>query len=149
MTIWGMNKMPENSLVGYCGLYCGDCHGYTGSIADLARDLRKELRKNNFNKVAEAIPFKEFDNYPECYECLGAMVKLRCEGCRDSSRSKYCEIAKCARENEYMGCWQCDEFETCGKFDFLKPVHKDANIKNLKNIKKKGIDSIIEGKRYF
>jgi hypothetical protein len=30
-----MNNDAEE-LVTYCGLYCGDCHGYTGSAADLA-----------------------------------------------------------------------------------------------------------------
>ena len=104
--------MSKESLISYCGLYCGVCLFYTGSIADLARDLRKELRKYKFNEVAKAIPFKEFKNYPECYECLGAMVKLRCKGCREGFRSKFCDIANCAQKKEYEGCWECDEFET-------------------------------------
>ena len=53
--------MTDKSLVSYCGLYCGDCHGYKGSIADLASDLRKELKKYNFDEVAKVIPFKEFN----------------------------------------------------------------------------------------
>ena len=89
--------MSKENLVAYCGLYCGDCYNYTGSIADLARDLRKELRKNKFKETAKVMPFKEFDNYQECYECLGAMVKLRCKGCRDGFRSKFCKIAKWPR----------------------------------------------------
>jgi hypothetical protein len=141
--------MPDESLVSYCGLYCGDCHSYTGSIADLARDLRKELRKNRFTEVAKVIPFKEFDNYQECYECLGAMVKLRCKGCRGGFRSKFCKIAQCAQKREYEGCWQCDEFETCQKFDFLKPVHKDANLKNLRKIKRQGVEGFLKGKRHW
>ena len=141
--------MPDENLVSYCGLYCGDCHGYTGSIADLARDLRKELRKNKFDEVAKVIPFKEFKNYPECYECLGAMVKLRCKGCRGGFRSKFCEITKCALEKEYQGCWQCKKFETCEKFKFLKPVHKDANLKNLRKIKRQGLEVFIKGKKHW
>ncbi|MGZ7210386.1 MAG: hypothetical protein ACXVHV_10935 [Methanobacterium sp.] len=50
--------MMDKSLVSYCGLYCGDCHGYTGSIADLARDLRKELRKYKFKEVAKVNAFQ-------------------------------------------------------------------------------------------
>jgi len=42
--------MKDENLVTYCGLYCGDCFNYTGSIADMARDLRKELRKINLQK---------------------------------------------------------------------------------------------------
>lgn len=138
--------MSDEKLVSYCGLYCGDCHGYTGSIADLARDLRKELRKARFDKVAEAVPFKEFENYPECYECLGAMANLRCKGCREGFRAKYCNIAKCAEKNKYEGCWECDEFETCKEFEFLKPVHKDANLKNLRKIKRQGVEGFLKGK---
>lgn len=141
--------MADEKLVAYCGLYCGDCYNYTGSIADLARDLRKELRRNKFKEAAEVMPFKEFDNYQECYECLGAMVKLRCKGCRGGFRSKFCKIAKCAQKREYQGCWECDEFQTCPKFDFLKPIHKEANIKNLRKIKRQGIDGFLEGKRHW
>lgn len=141
--------MKEHNLVTYCGLHCEDCFNYTGSIADLARDLRKELRESNFDKVAEALPFKEFDNYSECYECLGGLENLRCEGCRDGSRAKFCKIAQCAQKNEYEGCWECGEFETCKEFEFLKPLHKDANLKNLRKIKEQGVEGFLNGKRYW
>lgn len=141
--------MDNENLISYCGLYCGSCFQYIGSVADMARDLRKELRKNKFDKVAEAIPFKEFDNYPECYQCLGAMVKLRCKGCRGGFRSKFCKIAKCAQKKGYQGCWECDEFETCKEFEFLKPIHKDANIKNLRKIKKQGVEGFLNGKKHW
>jgi hypothetical protein len=32
----------KQDLIGYCGLYCGDCPGYTQTVANLARDLRKQ-----------------------------------------------------------------------------------------------------------
>lgn len=38
-----MVKQNKNPMA-YCGLCCLDCFGYKGKIADLARDLRKELR---------------------------------------------------------------------------------------------------------
>lgn len=140
--------MSDENLVGYCGLYCGDCPNYTGVIADLARDLRKELRKNKFELVAENIPFKELKSYPECYECLGAMVKLRCKGCK-TGRANFCNIGKCAVKKDIDGCWECDEFESCDKFEFLKPIHGEANLKNLRKIKKDGIEVFITGKRYW
>ena len=67
--------MPEGKeLIAYCGLYCGDCFGHQGKIADLARDLRKELRKHRFDKTAETLSevsfFATFKNYPQCYEVL-------------------------------------------------------------------------------
>ena len=45
----------DENLIAYCGLYCGDCHGFSGKIPDLARDLRKELRKVRYDKFAEFI----------------------------------------------------------------------------------------------
>ena len=78
-----MSNKEEASLITYCGLYCGDCHGYTGTIPDLARDLRKELRRTRYDKFAETISKQPFGgalrNYKECYEALGMMVKFRCK----------------------------------------------------------------------
>jgi hypothetical protein len=131
----------------YCGLYCGDCAFGRGTIPDLARDLRKELRDNRFDKVADAIPFPEFKKYGDCYEVLGAMVKLRCKGCRGGSRSRFCNIAQCAVKKGLEGCWECGDFSDCGKLDFLVPVHGDAHIKNLRAIRKVGVEEWAEGKR--
>jgi len=48
--------MSEKSgMIAYCGLYCQEWPSYTGSIADLARDLRKELRTFRYDKVAESL----------------------------------------------------------------------------------------------
>jgi len=33
--------------------------------------------------------------------------------------------------------------------DFLKPIHEDAHPKNLRKIKKQGIDKFLSGKRYW
>jgi hypothetical protein len=73
------NDGEDKNLIAYCGLYCGDCFSYKGKVADLARDLRKELRQAKFDKIAEGIPFEEFKHYKECYETLGALVRLRCK----------------------------------------------------------------------
>lgn len=133
----------------YCGLYCGDCAFGKGTIPDLARDLRKELRETRFERVAEVIPFPEFKKYTDCYEVLGAMVKLRCKGCRGGSRSKYCHIAQCALKKGLGGCWECEELSGCAKLDFLVPVHGDAHLKNLRAIKKAGVDEWEQGKRLW
>ena len=140
----------DEYLIAYCGLYCGDCSSHKGKIADLARDLRKELRQAKFDKLAEGIPFKEFQHYKECYEVLGGMIKLRCKSaCRGGGGNPFCSIRKCCQKKEITGCWQCDEFETCGKLDFLKPIHGDAHIKNLRTIKKAGVNAFLEGKKYW
>lgn len=142
----------DKKLIAYCGLYCDDCFGHNGRIPDLARDLRKELRAAKFEKFASEISklnfAKVYEHYPECYEVLGAMVKFRCKkGCREGGGPPFCKMRKCCQKKGIDGCWECDEFETCKKLDFLKPVHDDGHIKNLRRLKKKGPDEFVKGKR--
>ena len=137
----------KTDLVAYCGLYCGGCFGYKGEIADMARDLRKELRKERFDIIARGIPFKEFANYRECYEVLGALVRLRCNSaCRGGGGNPFCKIRKCCQKKDIKGCWECDDMETCDKLDSLKVNHGDANPKNLRKLKKKGVEGFLKGK---
>jgi hypothetical protein len=145
-------EQDELNVITYCGLCCLDCHGHTGKIADLAKDLRKELHAVKYEKFAESIsvnPFaKAFKNYPECYELLGEMEKFRCEkGCRNGGGPPFCRIRKCCQENNRSGCWECDSVPQCEKLDFLNAVHGDGHRKNLAIIKKKGVDGFIQGKR--
>jgi hypothetical protein len=141
-----------DKLVAFCGLCCLDCHGYSGKVADLARDLRKELRASKYDKFAHFISNEKFGaafkDYDKCYEVLGAMVKFRCrKGCRDGGGPPFCKIRNCCQKQAIEGCWQCDQFETYNKLDFLKGVHEDAHLKNLRLIKKKGVAEFIKGKR--
>ena len=147
--------MPEEKdLVAYCGLYCGDCFGHKGKIADLARDLRKELRQAKFEKNADVMStvsfFEVFKNYRQCYDVLGALVKFRCKrACRGGGGPPFCKMRTCCQKKGIDGCWLCHEFETCEKLDFLKPVHGDAHLKNLRILNKTGVDSFLEGKRFW
>ncbi len=140
----------NKTLIAYCGLYCGDCFNYKGEIADLARDLRKKLRESKFDRASEGLSkyFKDFKDYDTCYRVLGSMVRLRCKrACTNGGGNPNCTIRKCCQKKEIRGCFECGEFETCKKFDFLKPIHKDANLKNLKKIKKNGQDKFINSRR--
>lgn len=141
----------DTNLIAFCGLYCGDCHGYQGRIPDLARDLRKELRAARYDKFAELISKEAFakplENYKECYEALGTMVKFRCKkGCRNGGGPPFCKVRKCCQRKGIEGCWECGEFKSCEKLDFLWVVHGDAHIKNLSAIKKKGKHGFLQGK---
>jgi len=144
--------MNENkNLVAYCGLYCGDCFNYKGEIADLARDLRKKLREEEFDRVAKGLSkyFWEFKNYEVCYEVLGTMVRLRCKRtCRGGGGSPSCKVRSCCQKKNIQGCWECEDFEACEKLDFLKPIHGEDHLDNLRKLKKQGIDSFVKGKRY-
>jgi hypothetical protein len=147
--------MKENEdLIAYCGLYCGDCHGYQQKIPDLARDLRKELRKSKYQKFADFLSThsfgQSFRDYDKCYQVLGAMVKFRChKGCRSGGGPPFCKIRNCCQKNGFVGCWECTEFESCDKLDFLRPVHDEGHIKNLKILHKKGAEDFINGKRHW
>ena len=144
----------ETGLIAYCGLYCGDCFAHKGKVADLARDLRKELRQTRFDKTVEALSeesfFKAFAEYPVCYEVLGGMVKFRCKrACRGGGGPPHCKIRKCCTKKGIDGCWQCDEYESCDKLDIHNISHGDAHTKNLRKLKKKGVDEFISGKKYW
>jgi hypothetical protein len=144
----------EKELIAYCGLYCGDCFAHKGVVADLARDLRKELRQAKFNRIAQTMSetpfFAVYKDYPRCYEVLGALVKFRCKKtCRSGGGPPFCKIRKCCKKKGLEGCWQCNEFETCENLDFLKTSHGEAHLKNLRMLKKEGVDNFIKGKRYW
>jgi hypothetical protein len=90
--------IDNKDLVAYCGFYCGDCFIYQGKIADLARDLRKELRTTKFHRFANLISkyFKPYKNYDQAYELLGMMVKLRCNRtCHKGGGPPACKIRNC------------------------------------------------------
>jgi len=144
----------EREMISYCGLYCSECPNHTGRIADLSRDLRKELRSVRFDKTAESLSelsfFTMFKDYDTCYAVLGGMVKLRCKhACRGGGGNPYCKIRKCCQRKELEGCWLCDEFVTCEKLQELKANHGEAHIKNLRKIERKGIDGFLDGPKHW
>ena len=147
--------MADNSdLIAYCGLYCGDCISHKGKVADLARDLRKELRAAKFDKTAAflaTIPFFEaYKHYDECYQVLGTLVKFRCKKtCKGGGGPPFCKMRKCCQKKGIEGCWECGDFETCEELDFLKLGHGDAHIKNLRKLKKSGVDAFLAGTKYW
>ena len=145
-----MECSPEK--IAYCGLYCGECPSHTGSIPDLARDLRKELRAHRYEKTAAALSqvpfFAAFKDYDACYEVLGAMVKLRCgKACRQGGGNPYCAIRKCATKKSLEGCWLCVEFEECEKLSSLEASHGVAHIMNLRAIRRNGVEGFLQGKK--
>jgi hypothetical protein len=144
----------ESNRVTFCGLCCDDCFARQGKLADMARDLRKELRAARFEKTAEAlgqIPyFAAFRDYPACYEVLGAIVKFRCGRiCREDGGPPNCKIRNCCRKKGIEGCWECEEYRECDKFTFLERGHGDANKKNLDTIRRKGMDGFLQGNRHW
>jgi len=140
----------DKNLIAYCGLYCGDCFNYKGEIAALARDLRKKLREENFAVASQGLSryFKEFAHYEQCYAVLGAMVRLRCKrGCKGGGGNPACKAIACCQKKDIAGCWECAEFETCTRLDFLKPIHGDEHLKNLRKLKKQGVKALLSTRK--
>jgi hypothetical protein len=144
----------KSELVSYCGLYCPDCPLYVGKISDLARNLRKELRRVKYDKFANYIfkfpEGKQFEHFNECYDALGAMMKFRCEkGCRQGGGTENCQIRQCCQDQNFEGCWQCTKYEHCTKLDALNALHGNAHRKNLKSIQKRGTTEFIKGNKHW
>ncbi len=144
----------KEKLISYCGLYCGDCSGYQGTVAHLARALHKELRRERFADLAKLlcqVPFfKDLQYFPQCCAVLETLPKLRCrKTCRGQGGPPGCAIRACNRGKEFDGCWQCDAFRTCAKLDPLRAYHGDAHLRNLSKIKRNGPTAFVEGKRHW
>ena len=139
-------KKTEKNLTAYCGLYCGDCIRYQSKASDLANQLLNELDHHHFSDYSEIKKrhAKEFENYDAMVSLLNAVSKFSCEipcrlggdGCGGS-----CEIVRCIKTKSYEGCWECNEFESCRKLEFLKPFHGEAPINNLRIIRECGIEN--------
>lgn len=144
--------MKKKKLLAYCGLYCGDCGGYTGTIADAAANLQKELEDYKFVRTAKHLFSDQLKDYDKFVEMLGFMTTLKCDVfCRNKTdTSTSCQIRKCCREKGYYGCYECDDFEVCEKLESMKDLHQDSCVKNLRAIKEMGLEKWIElGTRYW
>jgi len=136
----------EIELTAYCGLYCGDCIRYRSRAIDLAEGLADELQKIKFDHYSQIKKdsVKEFEHYKEFREVLDAIARLECDvPCRAGGDGclEPCEIKKCVRMKNFQGCWECNEFETCKKLDFLKPIHGETPRGNLRKIKEHGLQN--------
>jgi len=142
----------NKKLLAYCGLYCGDCAGYSGEIANTAKKFKKVLEKYKFDRTAKSLFSKELKDYDKFCEMLGFITGLKCpQTCRereDSSTS--CKIRKCCKDKGFYACYECDDFKTCNILKSLEGLHQDSCVKNLEAIKKMGLETwIIKGKRLW
>lgn len=129
--------MPEINpvtLTAYCGLDCSKCFSYTKTISEAAKQLRRTMRAEKMKQVWPSMPF--LGDYAAFKKDLDALSGLRCKGCRDGGGNPFCQIRRCAQKLGHEGCWQCGDFETCGKLAFLEAGHKDEHLKNLRVLSK-------------
>jgi hypothetical protein len=136
----------RSDMVAYCGLYCGTCPAYTGSLAGPARELRDELRRNKCDKAASRLAripgLKAFEHYEQLDALLVTLAKMRCANpCRVGGGSAQCRIRKCVRSKNLAGCWQCEGFAACTTLQALEE-YGDIDrtyLKNLGKIKRHGV----------
>jgi len=131
-------------LTACCGLYCGDCIRYRSRAATLSAALKEDLDRSDFASYAKvkANALAQLKHYESFDGILQAIAALRCDrpcraggdGCGQS-----CEFKKCAGVKGLEGCWQCADFEGCGKFAFLDPFHGNGPRENLRKINQYGL----------
>ena len=137
--------MKDRDFTTYCGIYCGDCPRYNAKFSDMCSEILEEFEASHFSKLAAVIATKndKFKQYPEMLSLLETINDLKCEvPCRlGGGRGGACEVIVCNKNKAIEGCWDCSDFEQCGKLDFLKPFCEDAPIKNLRKIKEYGVEN--------
>jgi hypothetical protein len=105
--------------------------------------LKEALEDADFQSYASVkSPFgSEFQHYDSFLIVLEALTNHFCSaGCRISGgcSTEPCQIIQCCREKDYEGCWECGIFETCEKFESLKPRCEASVMHNLREIRENG-----------
>jgi len=107
--------------IAYCGFDCATCEVRVATVNndDVLREKIAEEWKKRYNS---------FDISTEMINCAGCkgegVLNKRCE---------YCEIRKCALQDNLETCAECENFEDC---KFLKKVHQNVPeaLENLRSL---------------
>ena len=67
----------KKDLLAYCGLYCGDCGGYSGEIAYNAIKLKSSLDKFKFERTAHGIFPDKLSEYEKFSSMLTFLTSLK------------------------------------------------------------------------
>jgi len=142
----------RKELLAYCGLYCGDCAGYSGEIAKTANKLKNLLIKYKFNITAKHYFSKDLKEYNKFNDMLEFITTLKCEKtCRKKEDDETkCEIRICCRNKGFFACYECINYMECEKLKSQQKAHGDSYLKNFQAIKEMGIDNWVRnGRRYW
>jgi hypothetical protein len=135
------------SHVAYCGLCCGACPAYTGTIPDLAARLKKELKDSKVEKVVGKVPLPGLEHYREFAATLDNLSKQRCrKACKEGGGFAKCGIRVCCTGRELAGCWECDESASCEKLDFIRLAHGAGLDRRFRKIRKDGLKELVATK---
>ncbi|WXG42024.1 MAG: DUF3795 domain-containing protein [Candidatus Freyarchaeum deiterrae] len=144
----------DKEFTAYCGLYCRDCIPSNQQLFSLAEKLREQLDESRFEKYAELKGKKDevFNDYQIFRKVLTAIIQLRChKTCINNGGNPNCRIRECVNEKGIEGCWECPDFEDCELLEPLSIYHGDTPKRNLRLIKKYGVENWTDkrGKHYI
>lgn len=142
----------DRDLLGYCGLFCGDCAGHSGDIAEAATALACVLDASRFDRTARALFAEQVGDYDAFLDTLAFLSQLRCPTiCRERAAGETdCRIRACAIARGFYACHECDQFETCSELQRLEDLHGDSCVRNLRAIREMGLDAwLAKGERFW
>mgnify|MGYP006303762563 CR=1 FL=1 len=149
-------KDKVDDLIAFCGYYCADCMLFNSRIAKLAEQLGDEIDRSGFDryfavKSACADPLIEdvesFNDYQVFKKMLDVLVRQTCHTpCRSGGDGcgEECPIKRCVLERGLQGCWECGDYESCDKTDFVVPFWGDILRQNIELIKTHGLETWLE-----
>ncbi len=134
----------EAELVTYCGIYCGDCLGYTGVIAEAADEFLDVLDKYKFYMTAKNVFPGKLGNYDRLIDMLMFMAELKChKTCRERTEDEAsCVVRNCCKTRGLYACHECSEFEHCMTLtSVLGGLNLGACLLNLREMKDMGLEA--------
>jgi hypothetical protein len=127
----------------YCGLCCLDCIPSNRGLFARVRELKSLLEELQFANYARLKSGQQgiFGEYTKFLAVLHEIGKLECQvPCRSGGGKGECDVRDCVLTRDYEGCWECDQYGSCEKLDYLKKVHPNLEY-HLELIKDEGIES--------
>ena len=142
----------ETDLITYCGIYCGDCLGYTGVIAEATDTFLDVLDKYRFYMTARNVFPKELGDYDRLIDMLLFMSELKChKTCRErTDEEASCVVRDCCNERGLFACHECSGFEGCETLgSVLGGLHLGACLQNLREMREIGLEAWLrDGRRH-
>ena len=129
--------MKNRNLVGRCGIYCGACFAYRGNVSKKAIELRNELKKERFRRIATA--FEWVGDWSQFTRWLYWLSKLKCDGCQAGGGWPWCPVRKCSQKKGFISCAECEQMP-CERLEWITRRYKRWNLQNLERIREVGID---------
>jgi len=134
----------DAGLVIYCGIYCGNCLGYTCVIAEAADAFLDVLDKYKFYMTAKNVFPKRLSDYDRLIDILLFMTELKCnKTCRErTDEEALCAVRSCCKARGFYSCHECGEFEHCEILaSSLGGLHLEACLQNLREMREMGLEA--------